>query len=155
VSDAATAEKLVRFLTGQRVANEAERWLGTPFFPRMAKPGVGADCVQLALAVYKDAGVLPVTATLPSYNLDGGNHRRTSLVLEWLSTCPHLVPEDRPSVGSLLVYRLGRVEHHVGIMVDGRRLVHAVRGYGVIHGEVNDTLFRDGFAGSWGPAVTL
>jgi cell wall-associated NlpC family hydrolase len=135
------------------VATEATRWLGTPFFPRMAKLGVGADCVQLALAVYKEARVLPPVAELPKgYSLDGGNHRRTSLVLEWLASCPYLAPEGRPVIGSLVVYRLGRVPHHVGIVVDERRFIHAVRGYGVIHGDLRDTLFKEGYAGSWGPA---
>jgi hypothetical protein len=51
---------------------ELERWRGTPFFPRTAMPGIGADCVRFALGVHQSLGVIG-PAVWPRYPIKGGS----------------------------------------------------------------------------------
>jgi cell wall-associated NlpC family hydrolase len=141
------AENLAR----HRVAAEALLWKGTPFFPHMARRGVGADCVHFVLAVYKEAGVAPLETVLPKYTLDGGLHLARSLVLDWLATCPFVERETVPREGSVITFQFGRVPHHVGVVVDRGRFLHSVRGRGVVEGDLQDSTFRDKLTSSWKP----
>ncbi len=132
----------------------AKQWLGTPFYPRMAKRGVGADCVHLALAVYKEAGIIPSHVTLPEYTLDQGDHLYVSLVVNWLSTSPYFEPEsEMPRAGSLITMKIGRVIHHVGIMVGDTQFVQAIRNYGVVQLDLRDSTWMKKLRSSWKPKV--
>jgi cell wall-associated NlpC family hydrolase len=146
-----TEREIASNLARHRLADCAIQWRGTPFFPKMAKRGIGADCVHFVLAVYKEAEVAPLSATLPAYTLDGGLHRARSLVLEWLAACPYVAREETPRTGSVITFRYGRVPHHVGLMVDDHLFLHAVRGYGVTEGDLRDATFKDKLTSSWGP----
>lgn len=140
-------------LARHRIAAAALQWVGTPFFPHMGKRGIGADCVWFALGVYQDAGIIPPGIVLPKYSLDGGSHRRSSLVLDYMHTCPWLIREESPALGSIITFQFGRVPHHVGIMVDEVRFLHSVRSYGVIEGSLEDSTFKDKLTSSWRPKV--
>lgn len=150
------AEQVAENLARHRVAAAALLWRGTPFFPKMAKRGEGADCVHFALAVYEEAGVAPYGTKLPAYTLDGGLHRARSIVLDWLASCPFVEKEEgSPREGSVITFQFGRVPHHVGIMVDRDRFLHAVRGYGVTEGNLRDSTFRDKLTSTWKPKPNL
>lgn len=138
----------------ERLAAVARSWIGTPFFPGQAVKGVGADCVQFALAVYKEAGIAPADMKLPAYDLGGGDHLVFSIVLTWLKTCPYVALEsDMPGMGSLITLRVGRVDHHVGIMVAKRKFVHAIRKYGVVEMDIADSTWAEKLKSSWRPVI--
>lgn len=129
----------------------AKKWIGTPFFPHMAKRGIGADCVQLAAAVYQEAGVLPNEIELPKYHLSAGDHINSSVVIDWLLKSEWFQPEAAPETGSLITFQIGRVEHHVGVMTTANTFVHAVRRLGVVEGDLRDPAFARRLRSSWGP----
>jgi cell wall-associated NlpC family hydrolase len=121
------------------ISEIAQSWVGTPFFPKMALKGVGADCVSQALAIYQEAALLPSGIQLPDYNLAGGDHLNESTVLAWLNTSGFFVPCDTLAAGRLPVFRIGKVVHHVGVAVDSLQFVHNIRGYGSILSRIDDS----------------
>lgn len=145
-----TLEETVR----AKIAKEARSWIGTPFYPHTAKKGVGADCVHFVLAVYQAAGAAPAGIALPSYELGGGDHLRQSIVVSWLSQCPYVEPESGwPGLGSVVAFRFGKVEHHVGIVSGDGLFIHALRTYGVMEVSLRDPTWSKRMRGSWGPVM--
>jgi cell wall-associated NlpC family hydrolase len=106
---------------------EANSWVGTPFHAHGGLKGVGVDCVQLAAAIYIATGFMEEFK--PGwYPLDGGHHDATSRVIGWVEKSgkfARCAGEDiRP--GDLIVMKLARVPHHVGVMMNEREFVHAL-----------------------------
>lgn len=146
---------------GPKIAQIARTWLGTPFFPHMAQRGVGCDCVQLARAIYVEAGHAPDSVTFPPYSLDGGNHLNKSIVVSFLEECglfscawDHKIdvaisPSSQP--GDLLTFQIGRVPHHVGIAVGGGKFINSIRGYGVIECDITDATWGSRLRSVWRP----
>lgn len=138
----------------QHIASIARTWVGTPFYPHIAKRGVGADCVTLGLAIYKEAGVIPANTELPQYRLDTGDSLNSSIVLNWLSQSPYFEAEEgMPKLGSAITLKIGKVVHHVGVMIDQTQFVHAIRSYGVVTGDLRDSTWMKRLRTCWGPKV--
>lgn len=105
---------------------------------------------------------------LPEYALDGGHHRESSLVEEFIATMPGrlaLVPgapvgverdprDPRPSIihphlppfthitpGDLLCLHVGRVTHHCAIALERGKFIHALQHHGVIESTLFDPTF--------------
>jgi cell wall-associated NlpC family hydrolase len=126
-----------------RLTQVARRWLGTPFIPHACVPQAGVDCVQLVAAIYWETHAIDDLG-FPEYAMDGGEHRDTSQVLEWLEASPRferLVPEAAFQTGDLACFRIGRVPHHVGLFTAPPIFIHAMRNYGVIESRLDDPTF--------------
>lgn len=138
--------------TAEIVSAEAVKWVGTPFAAKMpAVRGVGADCVQLALAIYKRAGVLPDGVQLPEYRLDGGQYTRVSVIVAWMDG-PGREWFERcqwPETGGLVAFRVVAVAHHVGVLVSPRAFVHSMRRYGVVESDIFDSTWSRRADGFW------
>lgn len=142
----------------------ARSWIGTPFDKGQAVRGVGVDCVRLAAEIYLRLGVISEFDP-PPYHLDGGNHLDRSQVLEYLQAHGdfHPVPgwwSQRPAEqwdvlpGDLLVMKIGRVEHHVGVVIDPPRFVHALASHGVIESTFMDPTYRSRVTAVYRPNVS-
>ncbi len=132
----------------QALAVEARAWLGTPFVAHGACRGAGVDCVHLLGAVYAALGVLPADAltTLPGYACDSGAHARESALLAWLRARPEFAERqagEATAPGDLVAFRVGRVVHHGGLLIEGTRFVHAVRRFGVIESDLRDPTYGE------------
>ena len=133
------------------VAEIAAKWIKTPFYPHMAKRGVGADCVQMALEIYKEAGLLPREVDLPIYRLDSGDHIDSNQVTRWLETSGFMRRVVAMAAGSLVVLKVGRVEHHVGVAVSSFKFVQAIRRYGVVESDLRDSTWAERVRSYWEP----
>ena len=136
-----------------RLAEVARGWLGTPFHPHACIVHVGVDCVNLLAAIFKETGALDHWE-FADYTMDGGDHRDTSQVLNWLDRHPRfgcLPAEESTQPGDLLCFRLGRVPHHVGLLIAGNRFIHAIRNYGVIESQLDDPTFAKRFVAAYRP----
>jgi cell wall-associated NlpC family hydrolase len=125
------------------LAKIARAWLGTPFRPHACIRGAGVDCVHLLGAIFKEAGVVDGWA-FPDYTMDGGDHRDDSQVTDWLEAhdrFERLPADEIPQPGDVICFRLGRVPHHVGLVLEGNRFLHAMRNYGVIESQLDDPTF--------------
>lgn len=132
------------------VAQIARQWIGTKFFPHAAKKGVGADCVNMALTIYQEAGCLPPDIKFPAYTMDGGDHAESSKILDWLgATAFFQAAPGLPQVGDLLVLKIGKVAYHVGVMCGPTTFVHALRHYGVTEGDLRDSTWSTRLCSTW------
>jgi cell wall-associated NlpC family hydrolase len=81
--------------------------VGTPYVYGGSSPGEGLDCSGLTYYAHHVAGVqIPRVST------------------EQLRTATP-VPGHQPRPGDILFFRIAPGEHHVGLMVDAERFVHA------------------------------
>ena len=121
-----------------RLLAVALSWLGTPFRPHAGIKGAGADCMHVALLVYWESGH-KFAFESPKYTMDGGSHLHVSQFAEWLDTSPAFAMTESPTkIGDCLLFKLGRVEHHVGVQITGSTFVHAMRHHGVIQSNLKD-----------------
>jgi cell wall-associated NlpC family hydrolase len=108
---------------------EANQWIGTPFVKGAMVRGAGADCVHLIAGIYRMCGFLK-DFTPGRYALDEGQHLVNSKVLAWFAARKDFerIPTDRVDLlaGDTLCFHLGRVEHHVGLMLTNGNFIHAL-----------------------------
>lgn len=104
----------------------AEKWAGTPHRDRMAKVGVGIDCLYLMREIAVDAGILPAW-DFPYYHPGWGVGRQFNIIERIFTKCCHVeratteeINEGRLQFGDILVFRVGRQSNHVGMAMDGR-----------------------------------
>lgn len=133
----------------------AVHWDGTRYCARGAVPGPrgGVGCVRHSIALHVATGAIePIAdAAVPAYQDDWSAHHDRSLLEEALaaegllaapaagSTRWEGVPHRSAriddwlalEVGDLILFRPGRVPHHLGTVIDGRYMQHALKGWGV------------------------
>lgn len=106
-------------------AAEIERWKGTPHRDRMAKPGVGIDCIGLTFQVLQAAEITP-PFQMPYYSPRWGMGRAHNIMEGLLRKCLFCEPIKAPidwKPGDLLIFRVGRQSNHIGIFwQEGERL---------------------------------
>ena len=124
---------------------EAATWVGTPFHPRADVKGKGVDCVSLAAALYRATGLLGKFEP-PQYSIEGGMHLDDSIIEDYVRRLPEfqLMPEltwplARP--GDLLLFRIGRIPYHVGVMLGFPMFIQALQRHGVLVSSVMDGTF--------------
>jgi len=126
-----------------RMVEVAQRWLGTPFIPHACIPTAGVDCAQLVAAIYWETHAID-EPRFPDYTMDGGEHRNSSQVVEWFEgnrKFERLPPETAVQPGDAACFRMGRVPHHVGLVLLPPIFIHAMRNYGVIESRLDDPTF--------------
>jgi len=108
----------------QKVLKVAEEWLGTPFHHLQRKKGAGVDCGQFLLGVFEECGFIP-NVTTQYYTRDFHLHRSE----EWYKTIVEKfsrpIRENEVLPGDLVLYRVGRVFSHGGIVVDWPQIIHS------------------------------
>jgi cell wall-associated NlpC family hydrolase len=85
--------------------------------------------------------------------MDGGDHRGESQVLHWLEGSSRFkcLGDEGRQPGDVLCFRLGRVPHHVGLLIAGNHFVHAIRNYGVIESQLDDPTFGKRLVAAYRP----
>ena len=124
-----------------KIQAESLEWIGTPFHARACIKQVGVDCVNLVFAIYQAAGVIPGYLTLPShYPMDGGHHLQKSKVLDFLQDVGVFFEVHKPDArpGDILLLNMGRVIHHVGIVVHEKCMIHAMSPGKVTFAQIDD-----------------
>jgi cell wall-associated NlpC family hydrolase len=124
-------------ITPQQIVTEAQSWNGTPFAGHVRVKGVGCDCVGMVSGVMIALGVISRDTSFPRYTLGSGSHREASLVSEWITQTGLFTLEQSAQPGDVIGLQLGRVIHHVGIVVSDVSFIHAVEGQGVIESRMD------------------
>ncbi len=123
----------------ERLLTVALSWIGTPFRPHAGIKGAGADCMHVALLVYWESGHL-FQFEAPPYTIDGGNHLKTSKFKDWLDQSSAFAKAEAPTqIGDCLLFKVGGVEHHVGIQITASTFIHSMRHHGVIQSNLKDS----------------
>ncbi len=106
---------------------EAESWRGTPHANRMAKKGVGVDCIHLVCALLTAGGASPAF-TMPPYDQRLGLGADENVMETLLLTCWNAAPIDparKPPDGAIVIFQAGRQSNHCAMMLGGK-IWHAV-----------------------------
>ena len=125
-----------------RLIQEARRWIGTPFLHHAALRKRGVDCVNLWAEIYKAVGVSK-SIILPDYSMGAGNALEDSQLESFITALGWMqeVSIEDPLPGDILTFRFGRVAHHVGGRVWGRKFIHSIKGHGVIESSLEELRF--------------
>lgn len=123
---------------------ELERWAGTPHRNRMAKPGVGIDCIHFVFKVANAAGIAP-TFEMPYYNVRWGVGRAFNVLERVITKCFHVESiRDRCQwkPGDMVIFQVGEHSNHIGLLwhQHGLGVWHAQTGKGVIFSPLNDEI---------------
>ena len=100
---------------------EAKRWEGTPHRNRMAKPGVGVDCLHLLRALAVAAEWLP-PFQFPYYDPTWGIGRKSNVISRVILRCCHaraLAATEPLATGDVAIWAVGRQSNHCGIVIAG------------------------------------
>jgi len=93
------------------------------------------DCVGLVLEVAKRLG-----KQLPDYvSNEATLHAELAAGGDSLADLPRMI---HPNVGDVVLLRMGVNEHHLGVMVDSCRMLHASRNCAAIIERVNSPLWQ-------------
>ena len=109
----------------------ARACVGTRFRPQGRVPGLGLDCIGVAVAAARGAGV--VVPLLPAYALGGDHDGAVEPVLIAMG-CRKVA---RPRPGDVLLYAPAPGQRHLAVLA-GPDLVHAHAGLGrVVEGPAD------------------
>lgn len=116
----------------QRIVEEARSWNGTPYHNQAKLKGVGVDCAMLVVAVAQEVGALSKDINIDtSYSPEWALHNRKELMCELIEQY-QCVRTDELLPGNIITFRYGRVQSHMGIMLNNNQFIHAVRDIGFV-----------------------
>ena len=136
-----------------RIVAEAKTWIGTPFRGHMGIKGYGVDCVHFALEVYRACGVIRGEVVLPGYTIDGGSHIALSAVETYVAQSGFFKLVTEPDIGDMIGIKLGRVVHHVGIVVSDVSFLHAHSACGVVDTRMDSDRCQGRINSIWRPII--
>lgn len=87
---------------------------------------------QVAMAdIYKRAGLLPEALEIPNGPRDASRWSSSSLIADFMATCPHFEEVAEMQPGDLIGFHVGHALHHVSILLSDGRLCHVYGAHGV------------------------
>ena len=98
--------------------------------------------MNLVAEILNAGSLIPNSPNLPKwYPMDGGHHLKRSLVLTYLEQSSDFVQVSRMDhrIGNVVLLKMGKVEHHIGLILWDNKIIHALETSGVIISELNDT----------------
>ncbi|HEY9012127.1 MAG TPA: NlpC/P60 family protein [Devosia sp.] len=112
------------------VVATARGWLGTPYRHLAATRGAGCDCLGLIRGVWAELyGAMP---EVPNYRADVRDQRDLLAVAEARLDRTPLGP------GRIVLFRLGAVPRHCGIVTEAGRFIHAQERIGVVEANLTE-----------------
>jgi cell wall-associated NlpC family hydrolase len=120
---------------------EAQRWHGTQHRDRMAKVGVGIDCLYFVREILVAAGLLP-SWRFPFYKPAWGVGRDFNVMERVFLKCCHarVLDDGEPWLdGDILVFSVGRQSNHVGMILGGQ-VWHSVAARGVENVDLDHSI---------------
>lgn len=123
------------------IANEARRWLGTPYVHQASTFGAGTDCLGLLRGIWRALyGDEP--EAVPAYSMDWSEPQGEERL--WDAALRHLQPKGLKdqAVGDVLLFRMrsGAVAKHLGVVSalgDMPRFIHAYSKFGVVESPLS------------------
>lgn len=135
----------------------AEGWLGTPFQVHGRIPGRagGCSCETLPYCIYHAVGFLRADWPMPEGPIDWYRAQKISIMEPFLDSRPefHRLPLTECTPGDLLGFRVGKVIHHLGVLLTHSHFIHCLAPRGVQLGNVRDATYRKRLAAVWRPVV--
>lgn len=129
---------------GEKIAEAAMSWLGTPHVNQARVKGIGVDCGMLLIGAIEDAGLVEKGAIeIAPYSNEWHLHHSEEWFLTYVKKYCASVAEADMAIGDFLMYQFGRCVSHGGIYIGNNQIIHAVIDQGVILSDLNDVMFLD------------
>lgn len=129
----------------KEIIREADEWIGTPWQHQACVKGAGVDCAMLVAGVARNVGLLSEEEmkTIPNYPKDWHFHQDFALlpyIMEQLNCKEKDIRYKRP--GDILVFKIGRVPSHLGILLEDNIFIHSYSGG-------NGVVVKNGLSAQW------
>lgn len=122
----------------QRVIEIARSYLGTKYHDNAKVKGTpengggGVDCATLIAMVFEEAGLTP-PVEIPPYSPQWFLHRNEEKYMDMVMARAHEISSDDAQPADVILYKLGRVYAHGGIIVSfPDQLIHAYKAAGKV-----------------------
>lgn len=127
---------------GEKIAEAAKKWLGTPHVNNAKVKGIGVDCGMLLIAALEDSGTIKKNdIKIKPYSNEWHLHRDEEWFLHYVEQHCEKVTDLR--VGDFLLYQYGRCISHGAVYIGNNMVVHALVNQGVIMSNMDETMFYD------------
>lgn len=113
---------------------EMMSWLGTPWKHGIARKGFGVDCIQFAVHVYINLGILPSNFKTIKYKKDWSLHNSKSILENELGKYATKIcidninfknPNEILHEGDILTFVFGKCASHAGLYFSDGRIIHS------------------------------
>src|SRR5579859_6953844 len=122
--------------------DEARSCLRTPYRAHAKLKGGGFDCATLLLHVYQKVGCIPNDFELGHYSIQIHLHQSDTQYIETVLQFADEITEAEAQAGDIVMYKVGHGFHHGAIIESWpSRIIHAVKGQGVIYSHGTDEYF--------------
>lgn len=124
------------------VVTEAMSWIGTPYVSNAVIKGRkgGTDCAMVLVGVYGGVGLIPKEFDPRPYPPQWHVHKNEQKYVAYILQFSREVaasPEREPKSGDLVLFRIGHLFAHGGIVVSWPTIIHAVAGSAVLLDDVS------------------
>lgn len=112
----------------QNVVRIAKQWLNTPYMSNAMVLGAGVDCAMILVAVYREAGMIPPDFDPRPYPAQWHQHRNEEQYMNLTKMFAQEVPpppEREPLPGDVVLFKIGRLFAHGGIITEWPKIIHA------------------------------
>ena len=134
-------------------AHWSERYIGIPY-REMGRDKFGLDCWGLVYLVYKDE----LNIQLPDYVSDYSSPEELreigSLIAQEKQSDWHRIDATDIRPFDVALFRRGRFDAHVGVMVDSTRMLHMARGQRAVIEVLDRTSWKPRLQGYYCRALT-
>jgi len=113
------------------IVHEAKEWLGTKWQHQACVKGVAVDCAMLIAGVAKNVGLVSDTdlKKIPPYPKDWHFHQDVAMLPEVMESFGCKKRNVKyPHYGDILVFKIGRCDSHLGIMIEDNVFIHSYSG---------------------------
>ena len=92
----------------------------------------------------------------PFYNMDETMHQERSPLVEYLEQVDGLVrgkEGEKPMLGDILIFQIGKGPHHGAVMLNAPKFIHALRGLNTTISQLDDSTYSKRFRGFYRPMM--
>lgn len=109
-----------------RIVLEAFEWVGTPYHHQARVKGIGTDCAQLVAGVAENVFPRLKPINTEVYSVEWHMHNREEKMCNIIESfgCKRRELEEREP-GDILTFQFGRVQSHMGILINDNQFIHA------------------------------
>jgi hypothetical protein len=143
-------------LVNSDFATIAKSWLGTPWMPNGKVKGAGVSCQMLVACIYKEAGLLPESVTIPEGPMDWSVANKNSIIEPFIDgpLAEYFEPVSRwPEAMDLITFKIGGCGHHLGAVVSDQptEFVHILMHRAVVVSRLDDASWMKRISRVWRP----
>jgi cell wall-associated NlpC family hydrolase len=116
----------------KKIVSETMTWVGTPYVSNAmvkGKSGGGTDCAMLLIAVYDKLGLMPGYVDPRPYSPQWHLHRNEEKYMTQVMRYAKEIegpPKRWPKPGDLIMFKIGKLFAHGGIIIEWPIIVHAI-----------------------------